>query len=94
MADTKKLALISTKGTLDWAYPPFILGSTAAALGYEAALRIGEAVNPSHYRFWHPTGTAATSPKRADGPVEAIRTLRIARLGALDLSHSWSRWPH
>jgi 2-methylcitrate dehydratase PrpD len=33
---------------------------TAVALGYEAALRVGEAVNPSHYRFWHPTGTAAT----------------------------------
>jgi len=36
---------------------PFLL---AVAAGYEAALRIGEAVNPSHYRFWHPTGTAAT----------------------------------
>jgi len=34
MAD-KKLAIISTKGTLDWAYPPFILASTGAALGYE-----------------------------------------------------------
>jgi 2-methylcitrate dehydratase PrpD len=32
----------------------------AVVLGYEAALRIGQAVNPSHYRFWHPTGTAAT----------------------------------
>lgn len=32
----------------------------AVALGYDAGLRIGEAVNPSHYRFWHPTGTAAT----------------------------------
>lgn len=32
----------------------------AVALGYDAALRVGEAVNPSHYRFWHPTGTAAT----------------------------------
>jgi 2-methylcitrate dehydratase PrpD len=32
----------------------------AIVMGYEAALRIGEAVNPSHYRFWHPTGTAAT----------------------------------
>ena len=31
----KKLAIIATKGTLDWAYPPFILVSTAAALGYE-----------------------------------------------------------
>jgi 2-methylcitrate dehydratase PrpD len=33
---------------------------TAVAVGYEAAFRIGEAVNPSHYRFWHPTGTVAT----------------------------------
>jgi 2-methylcitrate dehydratase PrpD len=32
----------------------------AVALGYEAALRVGEAVNPAHYRYWHPTGTAAT----------------------------------
>ncbi|GAB1231989.1 sulfur carrier protein DsrE2 [Ferrigenium sp. UT5] len=31
----KKMALIATKGTLDMAYPPFILASTAAALGYE-----------------------------------------------------------
>lgn len=31
----KKLAIIASKGTLDWAYPPFILASTAAALGYE-----------------------------------------------------------
>jgi peroxiredoxin family protein len=31
----KKLAIIATKGTLDWAYPPFILSSTAVALGYE-----------------------------------------------------------
>jgi peroxiredoxin family protein len=35
MDDQKKLAIIATKGTLDWAYPPFILASTAAALGYE-----------------------------------------------------------
>ncbi len=32
---TKKMALIATKGTLDMAYPPFILASTAAALGWE-----------------------------------------------------------
>lgn len=32
----------------------------AVTVGYDAALRIGEAVNPSHYRFWHPTGTAGT----------------------------------
>jgi peroxiredoxin family protein len=33
--EAKKLAIIATKGSLDWAYPPFILASTAAALGYE-----------------------------------------------------------
>jgi len=32
---SKKMAIIATKGTLDWAYPPFILASTAASLGYE-----------------------------------------------------------
>lgn len=32
---TKKLAIIATKGSLDWGYPPFILASTAAALGYD-----------------------------------------------------------
>jgi peroxiredoxin family protein len=34
----KKLALIASKGTLDWAYPPFILASTAAALDYEVRI--------------------------------------------------------
>ncbi len=34
----KKLAIITTKGTLDWGYPPFILASTAAALGYETQI--------------------------------------------------------
>ena len=34
----KKLGIIATKGTLDWAYPPFILASTAAALGYETQI--------------------------------------------------------
>jgi len=32
---SKKMAIIATKGTLDWAYPHLILASTAAALGYE-----------------------------------------------------------
>ena len=35
---TKKLAMIATKGTLDWAYPPFILASTASALGYDVEI--------------------------------------------------------
>jgi peroxiredoxin family protein len=32
---TPSLSIISTKGTMDWAYPPFILASTAAALDWE-----------------------------------------------------------
>lgn len=34
----KRMALIASKGTLDMAYPPFILGSTAAALDYEVQI--------------------------------------------------------
>ncbi len=35
---TERLAIIATKGTLDWAYPPLILASTAASLGVETAI--------------------------------------------------------
>lgn len=35
---TKKMAIIASKGTLDMAYPPFILASTAAALDYEVQI--------------------------------------------------------
>jgi peroxiredoxin family protein len=34
----KKIALIATKGTLDWAYPPLILAGTAASLGWDAGI--------------------------------------------------------
>ena len=34
----KRMAIIATKGTLDMAYPPFILASTAAALDYEVQI--------------------------------------------------------
>ena len=33
-----KLSIMVTKGTLDWAYPSFILGSTAAAMGWDTTL--------------------------------------------------------
>ena len=33
-----KLALISSKGTLDWAYPPFILATAAGAMGWDVAI--------------------------------------------------------
>ena len=35
---TPRLSIMVTKGTLDWAYPPFILASTAAALGWDTTL--------------------------------------------------------
>ncbi|MDH4199313.1 MAG: DsrE/DsrF/DrsH-like family protein [Spirochaetia bacterium] len=38
MATQKKLMMIASRGSLDWAYPPFILGSTAAALDMEVSI--------------------------------------------------------
>ena len=35
---TPSLSIMVTKGTLDWAYPPFIIGSTASALGWDVTL--------------------------------------------------------
>jgi peroxiredoxin family protein len=35
---TPSMTIIATKGTLDWAYPPFILSSTAAALGWNVSV--------------------------------------------------------
>ena len=35
---TPSMTIIATKGTLDWAYPPFILASTAAALGWNVSI--------------------------------------------------------
>ena len=34
----RRLAIIASKGTLDWAYPPFILASTAAAMDMEVGV--------------------------------------------------------
>jgi peroxiredoxin family protein len=36
--NTKTMTIIVTKGTLDWAYPPFILATTAAAMGVEVTM--------------------------------------------------------
>jgi peroxiredoxin family protein len=34
----RKAAIIASKGTLDWAYPPLILASSAAAIGMDASV--------------------------------------------------------
>jgi peroxiredoxin family protein len=36
--NTKSMSMIVTKGSLDWAYPPFILATTAAAMGLEVTM--------------------------------------------------------
>ncbi len=38
MSETKRLALIASRGTLDWAYPPFILASAAASMDWEVGI--------------------------------------------------------
>jgi peroxiredoxin family protein len=35
---TKNAAIIASKGTLDWAYPPLILGTSAAAAGMDTSI--------------------------------------------------------
>ncbi len=35
---TPSMSIIATKGTMDWTYPPFILASTAAALGWDVSI--------------------------------------------------------
>lgn len=35
---TPTLSIMVTKGTLDWAYPPFIIASTAAAMGWDVTM--------------------------------------------------------
>jgi peroxiredoxin family protein len=35
---TPTLSIMVTKGTLDWAYPPFIIGSSAAAMGWDVTM--------------------------------------------------------
>jgi peroxiredoxin family protein len=37
-ANQKTMTIIVTKGSLDWAYPPFILATTAAAMGVDVTM--------------------------------------------------------
>ncbi len=36
--NAKRMSMIVTKGTLDWAYPPFILATTAVAMGLDVTM--------------------------------------------------------
>ena len=37
-SNAKRMSIIVTKGSLDWAYPPFILATTAAAMGVDVTM--------------------------------------------------------
>jgi len=38
LSNAKSMSIIVTKGTLDWAYPPFILATTAAAMDVKVSM--------------------------------------------------------
>lgn len=51
----------------------------AAVLGYEVAIRAGEAVGQSHYQFWHSTGTCGTfGAAAAAGKLLGLTTEQLA----------------
>ena len=37
-SNAKSMSLIVTKGSLDWAYPPFILATTASSMGLDVSM--------------------------------------------------------
>ncbi|MGW8181488.1 MAG: DsrE/DsrF/DrsH-like family protein, partial [bacterium] len=43
MSEKKKLLIVCSKGTLDMAYPPFMMATTAASMGMEVHL---------YFTFW------------------------------------------
>lgn len=82
---TKRLALVASKGTLDQAYPPLILATTAVAMGWEAGIFFTfYGLNLLHKdRLEHlrvaPLGNPAMPP-----PVPALPMLKVPNLvGAL-----------
>jgi len=55
---------------------------TAIVLGYQIEIRIAEALMPSHYRYWHPTGTCGTFGAAAAAG-------KLLSLGAEQLVHAF-----
>ncbi len=78
---TKRLALVASKGTLDQVYPPLIMASTAAAMGWEAGIFFTfYGLNVLHKdRLAHlqvsPIGNPAMPP-----PISAIPALKVPNL--------------
>lgn len=68
-----RLALIASKGTLDWAYPPFILASAAGAMGWDVAIFFTffglTLLKPKLAAHVSPLGNPAMPMKMPFGPV-------------------------
>jgi 2-methylcitrate dehydratase PrpD len=85
--DTHKRALLHTGSVV--VPPALALGEergltgpdivTAIVAGYEVAVRVGMAVMPTHYRFWHSTATNGTFGAAAT----AASAMRLDKTGAL-----------
>ena len=77
----KRLALIASKGTLDWAYPPFILGSAAGAMGWEVGIFFTfyglTLLKPEITAAVSPLGNPAMPMKMPFGP-EAFQNINFA----------------
>jgi len=54
LSEEKKVLIVCSKGTLDMAYPPFMIATTAAAMGWDAHL---------YFTFW---GMDIITKKKSD----------------------------
>jgi peroxiredoxin family protein len=70
----RRLALIASKGTLDFAYPPFILASAASAMGWEVGVFFTfyglTLLKPDLGALVSPLGNPAMPMKMPFGPEE------------------------
>jgi peroxiredoxin family protein len=62
MSERKRLALIASRGTLDWAYPPFILASAAASMDWEVGIFFTFYGLPLLKKEIHPSVTPLANP--------------------------------
>src|SRR5512141_997761 len=81
----RRMAIIASKGTLDMAYPPLVLASTAASMGWEVAIYFTfyglYVVHKDHFQHLQvsPVGNPAMPP-----PIHAFPQFKIPTiLGAL-----------
>lgn len=74
---TPSMAIVVTKGSLDWAYPPFILASSAAELGWDVPNAIS-----SNIPGFEKAATGLMKQTMANKGVAAIEELRELSLEA------------